>query len=398
MEMAECLVKDVVMDEVLIGHVTFRNPSSVVFGNGSVNNFVEDFQKTGHKNLFVLTIPALKNRLQNQLAHLASFGVKILFNNEIEGEPSFEDYTKILEQVRNFNADSVVGIGGGSVLDTAKLIAATLNNTIDIREIIADNSLLKRDVYLACLPTTAGTGSELSPNAIFFDPESNLKIGVISPALVADATYIDPELTIGVPPAVTAATGLDALTHCIEAYANKFANPVTDLLALEGIKWIGQNLRTAFNDGNNLDAREKVALGSMYGGMCLGPVNTAAVHALAYPLGSTYKISHGVSNALLLPHVMEYNLEKATSRYANIARALGVETGFSEEDTAFAGIELIRNMIADFGIPSRLSELGIKKDEIVEMAYSAIKIQRLLKNNVREVSLMNAIYIYMKAW
>lgn len=381
----------------LIKNITLNNPSKVVFGNNSFTRFVDDFEKTAYKKLFVLTISELKGRVQEELEKLSLSNVSVLINDEISREPLFEDYESILKQAVEFQADSVVGIGGGSVLDTAKLVAATLNNSVDIREIINDNSLLKRDVYLACLPTTSGTGSEMSPNAIFFDPESNLKIGVISSALVSDATYVDPKLTIGVPPAVTAATGLDALTHCIEAYVNKFAHPITDLLALEGIKLIGQNLKKAFDDRDDLEAREKVALGSMYGGMCLGPVNTGAVHALAYPLGSKYKISHGVSNALLLPHVMEFNLEEEETKYANVGLALGVESGLDDNETALKGIGIIKEMIKDFGIPSRLSDLNIKKIEIEEMAHSAMKIQRLLKNNVREVSLMNAIYIYMKA-
>lgn len=381
----------------LVNDITIQNPSTVIFGNKSFFRFAYDYKKTGCRKLFVLTISVLKDKIETELAKLNEAGISVLVNDEIKEEPLFEDYERILKQARDFKADSVVGIGGGSVLDTAKLIAATINNTVSVSEIIADNSLLKRDVYLACLPTTSGTGSEMSPNAIFFDPESNLKIGVISPALVTDATYIDPELTIGVPPAVTAATGLDALTHCIEAYVNKFAHPHTDLLALEGIKLIGSNLKRAFDNGKDIEAREKVALGSMYGGMCLGPVNTAAVHALAYPLGSKYKIAHGVSNALLLPFVMEYNLPEAVEKYANVGRALGVRAGVNDEETAQLGIEKIRELIGHFGIPARLSELNIPNIEIEEMAYSAMKIQRLLKNNVREITLMNAIYIYMKA-
>jgi alcohol dehydrogenase class IV len=385
------------MNTERINYITFQNPQKVIFGNNSFSKFVGDFSKTAYKRLYVLTIPELKNQVESGLEKLSGSNIAFQLNTDITGEPSFQDYKNILKLATEFNADSIVGIGGGSVLDTSKLVAATLYRTTDIREIIADNSLLKRTVYLACLPTTSGTGSEMSPNAIFFDSDNNLKIGVISPALVTDASYIDPGLTVGVPPAVTAATGMDALTHCIEAYANKFAHPISDLLALEGIKLIGQNLKRAFDNGNDLEAREKVALGSMYGGMCLGPVNTAAVHALAYPLGSEHKIAHGVSNALLLPHVIEFNLAEATLKYANIARTLGVEPGLQDMETAYLGIEIIRNMIAYFGIPSRLSDLNIKELEIEKMATSALKIQRLLKNNVRDIFFEDAVNIYNKA-
>lgn len=378
-------------------NITIYNPDKVIFGNSCLSQFAGDFIRTGCKRLFVLTIQELKPELEKHLSKLNQENIEIWFNTEIKGEPSFSDYKSILQNARDFKADSIVGIGGGSVLDTAKLVAATIDCQIDLKELIADNSRVSRNIYLACLPTTAGTGSEMSPNAIFFDPESDLKIGVISPALVPDATYIDPELTLGVPALVTAATGLDALTHCIEAYVNKFAHPLTDLLALEGIRLIGQNLKQAFLNGHDLEAREKVAMGSMYGGMCLGPVNTGAVHALAYPLGSKYKISHGVSNALLLPHVMEYNLTEAPEKYAKVAYALGVKPELNNEAAAKKGIELIRNMISEFGIPKRLSELNITELQLEEMAISALKIQRLLKNNVREVTLSDAVSIYTKA-
>lgn len=385
------------MTKTLVENITLLNPGKVVFGKNSFHKFVEDFIELGYKRLFLLTISELGMFCKKELNNLRVSGIEVLINEEIIGEPSFEDYNRILNQARTFNADSVVGIGGGSVLDTAKLIAATIDSTTDINKIIEDTSLLKRNVYLACLPSTAGTGSEVSPNAIFFNAQNNGKTGVISPELVPDAAYIDPELTVGVPPKVTAATGIDALTHCIEAYVNRFAHPVVDLVALEGIKLIGENLKNAFVNGADLNAREGVALGSMYGGMCLGPVNTGAVHALAYPLGSNFKIAHGVSNALLLPHVLEYNLPNAIKKYAKVAYALGVDANLKGEEAAKAGIEIIRAMIREFEIPSRLSDLNIKESDIEAMAQSALKIQRLLKNNVREVALENAIQIYKKA-
>src|SRR5262249_48336492 len=161
-------------------------------------------------------------------------------------------------------------------------------------------------LFLVCLPTTAGTGSEVSPNAILLDEADQLKKGVVSPYLVPDAAYVDPQLTRSVPPSVTAATGLDALTHCIEAYANKFAHPAVDLYALQGVGIIAQNLLRAVRNGGDMEARTELSLGSFYGGLCLGPVNTAAVHALAYPLGGQFHVAHGVSNAVLLPHVIRF--------------------------------------------------------------------------------------------
>jgi alcohol dehydrogenase class IV len=201
-------------------------------------------------------------------------------------------------------------------------------------------------------------------------------------------------LTVSVPPAVTAATGLDALTHCIEAYANKFAHPIVDTYALQGVKLISANLVLAVRDGKNLEARAALALGSLYGGLCLGPVNTAAVHALAYPLGGRFHIAHGVSNALLLPHVLRFNFSAAPERYAEIAAALGVQRKGSDLGTAELGVELLSQLSRDCGVPQKLSELKIPRAVIPEMAKAAMQVQRLLKNNLRVVTEADAVKIY----
>ena len=209
--------------------------------------------------------------------------------------------------------------------------------------------------------------------------------------LVPDIVYVDPLLTISVPPAITAATGLDALTHCLEAYTNKFAQPFISLYAFEGMRLIAANLVRAVKNGNDEEARSQVAMGSLLGGFCLGPVNTAAVHALSYPLGSSFHLPHGLSNALLLPYVMEFNLPAAPDRYAGVARALGVHT--PEE-----GVAKIRELIRDCGIPATLKEVGVPFDAIETMAADAIKITRLLNNNPRPVSKEDAVAIYKSAY
>ena len=237
----------------------------------------------------------------------------------------------------------------------------------------------------------------MSPNAIFVDDE-NQKKGIISPYLVPDKVYVDPLLTIGVPAAVTAATGLDALTHCLEAYTNKFAQPFIDMYAYEGMRLIAANLEEAVKNGANEEARYQVAMGSMLGGFCLGPVNTAAVHALSYPLGSMFHLPHGLSNALLLPYVMEYNYVAAPKRYAEVAVALGCERLASDEETALAGIAKIRALIAACGIPARLREVEIPKEAIPQMAEDAMKVTRLLVNNPREITLEDALSIFNAAY
>jgi alcohol dehydrogenase class IV len=278
------------------------------------------------------------------------------------------------------------------------LIAALYNSNQKVQDLFGIDKLKKRELFLICLPTTSGTGSEVSPNSILLDESDNLKKGVISRYLVPDAAYIDPKLTLTVPPGVTAATGMDALTHCIEAYANKFAHPIVDLYAIDGMRLISKNLVKAYKNGYDIEARENLALGSLYGGLCLGPVNTGAVHALSYPLGGEYHIAHGLSNALLLPHVIDYNISAAPQRYAEIAMALGVEKQKSDLETAKAGVQKLTELLNSCGLPSKLSEIKIPENSIPELAKMAVTVQRLLKNNLKEVTVNDAERIYEAAF
>jgi alcohol dehydrogenase len=379
-------------------NINFHYPQTLVFGTKSLEQMTSDFLKLGLSRLYIVTVPSVMDQLLPVMDILKSNNISIKINLSLKNEPTISDFLQLLEEANTFNADSIAGIGGGSVMDAAKLVAALLHSKQDINSIIGNGLLTGRNTWLTCIPTTSGTGSEVSPNAIILDESDNSKKGIISPYLVPDNTYIDPLLTLSVPPLVTAYTGLDALTHCIEAYANRFAHPMADTLALDGIRLISKNLKEAVENGSNIEARSQVALGSVYGGMCLGPVNTAAVHALAYPLGSEYKIPHGLSNALLLPYVIEFNVPAAGNRYADIALALGAEKGKTPAITASNGVALIHKLINNCKIPSRLSEVGITQEDIPSLAKSALNVQRLLKNNVREVTLNDAVEIYNTAF
>ena len=377
--------------------IVILNPNRVVFGEGSMQRFVNDFLEKGFKRMFLVTITELQSALIPFLEELKSQGIEIAIDESIVDEPTFDDFNRTLEKAKTFNADSIVGIGGGSVLDVAKLVAAQLKNSQTLDEIKGIGNLKERTTYVACIPTTSGTGSEVSPNAIFVNNQGE-KIGVISPFLVPDAAYIDPVLTVSLPKNVTAATGIDALTHCLEAYTNKFAHPFVDLYALEGIRIIAKYLKRACDDGNDLEARKQVALGSMYGGMCLGPVNTAAVHALSYPLGVEFHIPHGLSNALLLPYVMEFNIEANADKYERIAQVLGADKKSNSRETALEGVKILKQLIVDCGLPISLSQAGVKEESIAQLAEGAIKVQRLLKNNIREIAVDDAIAIYKAAF
>jgi len=373
-------------------------PGRLVFGNGTLSALPIDIEKLGSKSVFIVTIDPLLNQLADIIAQLKEKGMAVVIDTSIKQEPSFSDFEKLMITAKAANPDTVIGIGGGSVLDLAKLVAAQLDNTQLLSEIVGIGLLKGRSKKLVCAPATSGTGSEVSPNAILVDDGDNQKKGIISAFLVPDIVYVDPLLTLSVPADITAATGLDALTHCLEAYTNKFAHPMIDLYAYEGMRLIGENLVAAVKDGSNKQAREKVALGSLYGGFCLGPVNTAAVHALSYPLGSSFHLAHGLSNALLLPFVMEFNLVEAPKRYADVAIALGCAREANDEATARKGVEKIRELIAACNIPAKLNQVNIPREAIPQMAADALKIQRLLKNNPRTVTEQDAITIYNEAY
>ena len=377
--------------------VTILNPTKLLFGEGSFDQFVTDIIATPYKRIFLVTFQEILPVLNEPVEKIKEAKKEVHMDLSIVAEPSLQMYRKVLHDAETYGADCIIGIGGGSVLDIAKLVAALLGNKQKIEDVFGINNLKSRSLPMICLPTTSGTGSEMSPNAILIDERDHSKKGIISPFLVSDASYIDPLLTLTVPPSVTAATGLDALTHCIEAYTNKFAHPVVDHFALEGIRLIGQSLLAAYKDGRDIKARTNMALGSMYGGMCLGPVNTAAVHALSYPLGSTYKIAHGLSNALLLPHIMRFNLPAVIEKYANIALALGVDSSASLQQTAEKGIEKITELTMACNVPLKLSDINIPEKDIELLAKSAMSIQRLLVNNPREITLKDALAIYKAA-
>ncbi len=378
--------------------VTLRYPKQLSFGNGVLKDFVEDYLQLGFNKLFVVTFPEILQLLEENFTKLKKNGVEIYYDTSIISEPTYKTFEAVLGRAREFGADSIAGIGGGSSMDVAKLIAAQIKNEQTTDEIIGTGNLKERLTYLTCIPTTSGTGSEVSPNAILLDESDNLKKGVVSPYLIADAAYVDPELTYSVPPKVTAATGLDALIHCIEEYTNVFSHPVVDVYALEGIRLIGANLVKAYQNGKDVEAREKVALGSLYGGLGLGPVNTAAVHALSYPLGGEFHIPHGLSNAVLLPYVMKFNMVASPRKYADVAVALGAKRETSDLKTAEKGVQKVFELCQALDVPVKLSELNIPKDAIGRMVEGAMKVTRLLRNNPRPLTAEDAEKIYSEAY
>lgn len=378
--------------------IVLQQPKRLLFGHGCIARSAEEFALAGRRRLFVITSPQVAAALPAVLTAWREAGQAIEVCALVDREPEIALFEKVLAAARAFGPDGIVGFGGGSPLDVAKLVAALLDGRQQVREVFGIGLLKGRAAWLLCIPTTAGTGADVSPNAILLDEGERLKKGVVSPHLVPDLAICDPELTVTMPPAVTAATGIDALVHCMEAYANKFAHPTVDLYALEGVRRIGRSIETAVHRGADRAARADVMLGALYGGLCLGPVNTAAVHALSYPLGGEYRVPHGVANSLLMPHVFRFNLPAMPARYADIATALGVAPAATVLGTAEAGLARLAELSRACGIPQRLREVGVPEGDLPRLAQEAMKVTRLLKNNPREVTAADALAIYQAAY
>ncbi len=378
-----------------MNNITLLQPQRIVFGEKSIEKLIYDSVVAASNKILLLIAEPVLNIFQSIISDLKNSGKGLLvIPYTFPGEPTFNQFDILLAQSEAFNPDCVIGVGGGSVLDVAKLLAAMTGNKQHYSEVVGVNLLQKRMKNLICIPTTSGTGSEVSPIAILLNEATQTKSGIVSPALLADAAYIDPVMIVGLPPKLTAETGMDALCHCIEAYTNKFSHPTVDVYALKGIELIAKNLLKAYDNGSDIDARSAMALGAMYGGLVLGPVNTHGVHCLSYGLGGKFYISHGLANAVLLPAVMRYNVETLPEKHAEIAIAMGVEPQETIYETALAGIKFIEDLSKKMYIPSNLLELGIAEKDLPELAQIAMNTTRLLNNCPRPISKEDAIGIY----
>jgi len=332
------------------------------------------------------------------VAALAAKDIEALIVRDVQPEPTIENVESVYrEQIEPFAPDAVLSIGGGSVLDAAKLFAVRLTNQQPLREWLGIDLIPTPGVPLILVPTTAGTGSEVTPNAIVTLPDEELKVGIVSRHLLPQLVILDATLTVDLPKPITAATGMDAFIHSLESYISTKANPISDMFAMESMRLIGANLVEAYENGHSLKAREAMLLGSMYGGLALTAAGTAAVHALAYPLGGMFNITHGVANSMLLPHVMAFNLDAVVDRLANVARALEIaQHGDSDESAADKLLARIHEWTAAIAIPQDLRVFGVSVDHLDALAVAASKVKRLLGNNPKPLSLDDIKAIYSR--
>ena len=367
---------------------TFRIPAQITLGCGAAETAGTEAKRLGGTHAFVVSDPVLQKlgATEKIVASLSALGIKATVYVEVEYEPSVGSVAPCAAAAKKSGADLVVGLGGGTSLDTAKAVAMLMRNEGSLEDYLGIGLVKRRGVPSILIPSTAGTGAEITPNALFYVPAARDKKAVVSPLTIPDVAIVDPLLTLTVPPTVTAATGMDALSHAVEAYTSQNASPMTDLYALEAIRLIGTHLRTAVANGSDLAARDGMAKASMYAGIAIGNAGTNIVHALAYPLQGQHRVTHGVANSLLLPYGMEFNALSNLTKFSAVAEALGEPiAGLSPRAAAAKSAEACRLLSLDVGIPQTLREVGIKAEHLADLVEGAMKVTRLLANNPRQV-------------
>ena len=295
----------------------------------------------------------------------------------VQPEPPIASAEAALAALKRMKADLVIGVGGGSAMDVAKIVAILATNGGDLRQYFGEDKIPKPGLPKILIPTTAGTGSEVSPIAMLTDPAERLKKGMVSPHLLAEVAIVDPEMSRTMPPKVTASTGMDALTHAIEGTFSVLANPLTDGICLESARMIAAYLPRAYRNGGDMEARQGMAVASMMAGLVLGNSSVTIVHALAYPLGARYNVPHGVANTVMLVPVMEFYREVCREALERLAHAMGAG------DTAEAAIQAVRRLAKGVGMSIPLRELGVTADALPAMGLATSKISRLMAKSPR---------------
>jgi alcohol dehydrogenase class IV len=387
---------------------TFHSAGQLIFGRDAVLQLGEIVRRLAAGRVFLVTDKALSiaGTVERVCAPLKEAGVTIEVFDGGFPEPPIALAETCADEARRFKAQAVLGLGGGSNMDLAKIVATILAHGGGPRDYVGDDQIPGPILPLVCVPTTAGTGSEVSGASVLTDTEKKMKVGILSNFLRPRAAVVDPLLTVSCPPKVTADSGIDALTHAIEAYTavdnEEFPlpagertiyqgrHPLGDLLAERAIELIGANLRRAVADGGDLEAREGMALGATLAGLAFSNVGVAVVHALEYPVGGATHCSHGAGNGLLLPFVMRFNMPARISRFARIAGLLGENVaGLAETAAAERAVAAVERLKTDIGIPQRLRDLGVTAEQLPVFAEKAFAVKRILRVNPRPVTVQD---------
>jgi alcohol dehydrogenase len=381
---------------------TFNTVSDIEFGAGFSSNLGKIISKMGLRKAFIVTDPGIlaHGLMDKALSDLNKLKISYEIFSKVTADPPEEIVLDACNRLILSKCDLVVGFGGGSSMDVAKIIAILAKEKQTLAEMYGVDNIVGTRLPLIQIPTTAGTGSEATMVSIITTGR-NTKAGAVSRVLLADKIILDPLLTIGLPSSITAATGVDAMVHAIEAFTSKrLKNPISNMLAVEALKLMSKNIEMAVTDGQNIDARSAMLIGAMKAGQAFANAPVAAVHALAYPLGGNYHIPHGLTNSLVLPHVLRFNMDEASKLYSELAHVVlfDREVPQDEKQASEMLVSYFENLPKRLGLQTTLREMNIPFEDLPRLAEEAMLQQRLLINNPRELNLENALEIYKQAY
>jgi alcohol dehydrogenase class IV len=380
--------------------ISLRSPHLILAGFGASDRLGQEAMNIGAKKALVVTDKGVMSSGigKNIRDHLEKNAVRVEIFEEVMSDPDIANAEACIEMAKKDRYDLIVGVGGGSSMDIASIASVMMTNAGTVYDYFGINLVKNPGIPTILIPTTAGTGAEVTPNAILTDTKEKLKKAIVSPHIFPRVAIVDPLLHVSMPPSVTSSSGIDALTHAIESYTSNNATILTDLFAREGMIMIGRSLRTAVANGNDMGARYDMAIGSLYAGISLANAGVTAVHALAYPLGGQFNVAHGIANGLLLPYVMEFNVLGNIPKFAQIAQLLGEKLDhLSLIDQAYQAAKAVKAIYRDLKIPQSLTELKVPKEAIPGMAKAAINVTRLMGNNPRTMTVQDVEKIYEKA-
>jgi alcohol dehydrogenase class IV len=380
--------------------ISLRSPHLILAGFGASDRLGQEAMNIGAKKALVVTDKGVMSSGigKNIRDYLEKNAVRVETFEEVMSDPDIANAEACIEAAKKDRYDLIIGVGGGSSMDIASIASVMMTNAGTVHDYFGINLVKNPGIPTILIPTTAGTGAEVTPNAILTDTKERLKKAVVSPYILPRVAIIDPLLHLSMPPSITSSSGIDALTHAIESYTSNNATILTDLFAREGMIMIGRSLRTAVANGNDREARYNMAIGSLYAGISLANAGVTAVHALAYPLGGQFNVPHGIANGLLLPYVMEFNVLGNIPKFAQIAQLLGEKLDhLSLLDQAYQAAKAVKAIYRDLKIPQSLTELKVPKEAIPGMAKAAINVTRLMGNNPRTMTVQDVERIYEKA-
>jgi len=379
----------------------FNTTKSIISEPGSLRNIVDLCQKLGIHNPLIVTDQGIVScGLLKLLLSYFNGKLPITIYDKVVADPQEKIINDALILAQVNDIDGVIGFGGGSSMDTAKVVAVLMKSSQSLADIYGVDQVVGERLPLILVPTTAGTGSEVTPIAIITTGKTT-KAGIVTSQLLPDIALLDAELTLELPTAVTAATGIDSMVHAIEAYTSKIRkNPYSDMLAKEALRLLSASIEVVSHDGKNIEARQNMLLGACLAGQAFANAPVAAVHALAYPLGGHFHIPHGLSNSLVLPHVMRFNKSHAASQYSELAPYISnsINTDQTEQAITDDLISYIEQLIQRLQLPNALKEMNIGEDKLPLLAKDAMMQTRLLVNNPKELSYEDALAIYQAAY